>query len=85
MSDTDTYKLSFDYYLEYAVYEERDYLCTESVFASRDVNEAFREMLAMDGDAKRTLQLLLKDPEGKTLYYRVPAKYGAGAHLEEQK
>lgn len=81
MSDTDSYKLSFDYYLEYAVVEQRDYLCTESVFASRDVHEAFSEMLAIDGDTKRTLQLLLKDPDGKTLYYRVLASYGKGVTL----
>ena len=83
---SDNYKLSFDYYLEYAVVEQRDYPCREQTFASRDVHEAFREMLAApDGACRRTLQLLLKDPEGKTLYYRVLAKYGAGAHLEEQK
>lgn len=70
------YKLSFDYYLEYAVVEQRDYLCTEQVFASRDVHEAFREMLAVDSDAKRTLQLLLKDPEGQILYHRVLAQVG---------
>lgn len=76
MSDTDNYKLSFDYYLEYAVVEQRDYLYNEKVFASRDVHEAFREMLAIEGDAQRTLQLLLKDPEGKTLYRRMLASYG---------
>lgn len=76
MSDTDSYKLSFDYYLEYAVYEQRDYLCTEQVFVSRDVDEAFRELLAAPDGTRRILQLLLKDPEGKTLYYRVLASYG---------
>lgn len=76
MSDTDNYKLSFDYYLEYAVMEQRDYLCEEKVFVSRDVNEALRALLAVDSDAKRTLQLLLKDPDGKVLYYRVLASYG---------
>lgn len=73
---SDNYKLSFDYYLEYAVVEQRDYLRTEQVFVSRDVDEAFRALLAVDSDAKRTLQLLLKDPEGKILYYRVLASYG---------
>ena len=43
---SDNYKLSFDYYLEYAVVERRDYLCDERVFASRDVHEAFRERCA---------------------------------------
>lgn len=76
MSDADNYKLSFDYRLEYAVYEQRDYLCDESVFVSRDVHEAFREMLAMPDDTRRTLQLLLKDPDGKILYQRVLASYG---------
>jgi hypothetical protein len=86
MSDTDNYKLSFDYYLEYAVVEQSDYLHTEQVFVSRDVNEAFRELLAApSGVTRRTLQLLLKDPEGKTLYYHVLASYGAGAQLEAQK
>lgn len=65
MSDSDTYKLSFDYRLEYAVYEQSDYLCPEQVFVSRDVNEAFREMLAMDSGGQRTLRLELKDPEVK--------------------
>lgn len=73
---SDNYKLSFDYYLEYAVVEQRDYLRTEQVFVSRDVDEAFRALLAVDSDARRTLQLLLKDPEGKILYYRVLASYG---------
>lgn len=76
MSDTDTYKLSFDYRLEYAVVEHRDYLCDEQVFVSRDVNEAFREMLAMPDDVRRTLQLLLKDPEGRILFTRELAQVG---------
>lgn len=76
MSDTDNYRLSFDYYLEYAILEERDYLCREQVFVSRDVDEAFRELLAAPDGARRTLQLLLKDPGGKILYYRVLASYG---------
>lgn len=71
----ETYELSFDYYLEYAVVEQRG-LCAEQVFASRDVYEAFRELLAVPDDAQRKLQLLLKDPEGKVLYYRVLASYG---------
>lgn len=75
---SDSYNLSFDYYLEYAVVEQRDYLYAEQVFASRDVHEAFRELLAAPDDVQRTLQLLLKDPEEKTLYYRVLAKYGKG-------
>lgn len=73
---SDDYKLSFDYYLEYAVVEHREYLCDEQVFASRDVNEAFREMLATDNDGQRTLRLELKDPEGQTLFHRVLASYG---------
>lgn len=77
MSNTDGYKLSFDYYLEYAVYEQSDYLRTEQVFVSRDPNEAFREMLTSDNDGQRTLQLLLKDPEGKILYSRELAQVGA--------
>lgn len=81
MSDTDNYKLSFDYRLEYAVVEKRDYLCDEQVFVSRDVHEAFTRMLAMDGDARRTLQLLLKDPDGKILYQRVLASYGGRESL----
>lgn len=76
MSDSDTYKLSFDYRLEYAVVEHREYLCDEQVFVSRDVHEAFREMLAMPDDARRTLQLLLKDPDGKTIYHRELAQVG---------
>lgn len=63
MSDTDSYKLSFDYRLEYAVYEQRDYLRSEQVFVSRDVNEAFRAMLATDSGGQRTLRLELKDPD----------------------
>lgn len=77
MSDTDGYKLSFDYYLEYAVYEQRDYLCREQTFASRDPNEAFRELLATPDGGQRTLQLLLKDPEGKILFSRELAQVGA--------
>lgn len=73
---SDNYKLSFDYHLEYAVVEQSDYLHEEQVFVSRDVNEAFRELLAIDGDTKHTLQLMLKDPEGKTLFHRVLASYG---------
>lgn len=76
MSDTDNYKLSFDYRLEYAVYEQRDYLCRERAFVSRDPNEAFTRMLTMAGDAQRTLRLELKDPEGHVLYYRELASYG---------
>ena len=76
MSDTDNYKLSFDYQLEYVVYEQRDYLCREPTFVSRDPNEAFRQMLAIDSDTKRTLQLLLRDPDGKILYCRVLAQVG---------
>lgn len=86
MSDTDSYKLSFDYYLEYAVVEQSDYLRTEQVFASRDVNEAFREMLAASDGARRTLKLLLKDPEGNVLYSRELAKVGPSMQWwEEQK
>lgn len=73
---SDNYKLSFNYYLEYAVVEQRDYLRAEQVFLSRDVDEAFRALLATTDEARRTLQLLLKDPEGKILYYRVLASYG---------
>lgn len=76
MSDTDNYKLSLDYYLEYVVYEQRDYLCDDQVFASRDVHKAFRELLAAPDDAQRTLQLLLKDPEGRTLFSRELAQVG---------
>jgi hypothetical protein len=75
MSDTDNYKLSFDYYLEYAVVEH-EYRRTEQVFVSRDVNEAFRELLAAPDGVRRTLQLLLRDPEEKIVYYRVLASYG---------
>lgn len=78
MSDTDSYKLSFDYYLEYAVYEQRDYLRADQVFVSRDVDEAFGELLATDYDGQRTLRLELKDPEGRILFSRELAKYGAG-------
>lgn len=77
MSDTDSYKLSFDYYLEYAVYEQRDYLCREQTFVSRDPNEAFREMLTTDSDGQRTLRLELKDPEGRILFSRELAQVGA--------
>lgn len=77
MSDTDNYKLSFDYYLEYAVVEQSDYLTTEQVFASRDVNEAFRELLAAPDGVRRTLQLLLKDPDGRILFSRELAQVGA--------
>lgn len=77
MSDTDNYKLSFDYRLEYVVYEQRDYLCRESTFVSRDPNEAFREMLASDSGGQRTLRLELKDPEGRILFYRELAQVGA--------
>lgn len=73
---SENYKLSFDYRLEYAVMEQRDYLCNEQVFVSRDVHEALSELLALQDDTRRTLQLLLKDPEGKVLYYRVLASYG---------
>lgn len=83
MSDTDNYKLSFDYYLEYAVFERRDYLCPESVFESRDANEAFRELIAAPDGGLRTLKLLLKDPEGRILFSRELAKYGAGVQLWE--
>ena len=76
MSNTDSYKLSFDYRLEYAVYEQRDYLCDDQVFVSRDPNEAFREMLSMGGDGQCTLRLELKDPEGKTLFTRELAQVG---------
>ena len=78
---SDNYKLSFDYYLEYAVVEHRDYLCDEQVFVSRDVNEAFREMLAMDSDYSRALVLQLKDPEGQTLFHRVLAQVGKEVKL----
>lgn len=81
MSDTDSYKLSFDYRLEYAVVEQSDYLCPEQVFVSRDPNEAFREMLATDSGGQRALRLELKDPEGKILFSRELAQVGA----EEQK
>lgn len=83
MSDTDSYKLSFDYYLEYAVVEQSDYLRSEQVFASRDVNEAFRELLTTDSGGQRTLRLELKDPEGRTLFHRELAKYGVGVRLWE--
>lgn len=76
MSDTDSYKLSFDYRLEYAVCEQSDYLYGEQVFVSRDPNEAFRAMLATDSGGQRTLQLLLKDPEGKILFSRELAQVG---------
>ena len=76
MSDTDNYTFSFDYYLEYVVYEQRDYLRDDQVFASRDVHKAFRELLAAPDDARRTLQLTLKDPDGQILYQRVLASYG---------
>lgn len=76
MSDADSYKLSFDYYLEYAVFEQRDYLCREQTFVSRDPNEAFREMLATDSSGQRTLRLELKDPEGNVLYRRELAQVG---------
>ena len=81
MSDTDSYKLSFDYRLEYAVYEQRDYLCREQTFVSRDPNEAFREMLATDSDGQRTLRLELKDPEGRILFSRELAQVGATRHF----
>lgn len=71
------YKLSFDYYLEYAVMEHRDYLCDEKVFVSRDAYEAFREMLAMDSAYKRSVVLQLRDPEGNLLYHRVLAQVGS--------
>lgn len=74
---SNNYKLSFDYYLEYAVMEQRDYLCEEKVFVSRDVNEAFTRMLTMEGDAQRMLVLHLRDPEGKILFHRVLAQVGA--------
>lgn len=77
MSDTDNYKLSFDYYLEYAVVEQSDYLRSEQVFVSRDVNEAFRELLAAPDGAQRILQLLLKDPDGRILFSRELAQVGA--------
>lgn len=80
---SENYKLSFDYYLEYAVVERRDYLYDEQVFVSRDVDEAFRELLAMDSDGQCTLRLELKDPEGKILFSRELAKYGAGGQLWE--
>lgn len=76
MSDTGGYKISFDYYLEYAVVEQSDYLRSEQVFVSRDVNEAFRELLAAPDGVRRTLQLLLRDPERKILYYHVLAQVG---------
>lgn len=76
MSDTDNYKLSFDYRLEYAVYEQSDYLRREQTFVSRDPNEAFREMLTTDSGGQRTLQLLLKDPEGRILFTRELAQVG---------
>lgn len=76
METSDNYKLSFDYYLEYVVYEQRDYLCREQTFVSRDPNEAFREMLATDSGGQRTLRLLLKDPEGKVLFHRELAQVG---------
>lgn len=76
MSDTDNYKLSFDYRLEYAVCEQSDYLYRERVFVSRDPNEAFTRMLTMASDAQRTLRLELKDPEGHVLYYRELAQVG---------
>lgn len=82
MSDTDNYKISFDYYLEYAVVEQSDYLQSEQVFVSRDVNEAFRELLAAPDGARRTLQLLLRDPERKILYYHVLAQVGE-VHLSQ--
>lgn len=76
MSDADNYTLSFDYYLEYGVFERRDYLCPQAVFESRDPNEAFRELFAAHGCGQRTLRLLLKDPEGNVLYSRELAKVG---------
>lgn len=76
MSDVETRILSFDYYLEYVVFEWRDYLYRESVFESRDPNEAFRELFTAPGDGQRTLLLLLKDPEGKVLYRRELAQVG---------
>ena len=76
MSDTDNYTFSFDYRLEYAVYEQHDYLCREQTFVSRDPNEAFREILTMDGDAQRTLRLELKDPDGRILFTRELAQVG---------
>ena len=81
MSDADNYKLSFDYYLEYAVYEQRDYLCREQTFASRDPNEAFREMLTTDSGGQRTLRLELKDTEGRILFSRELAQVGKGMEL----
>lgn len=84
MSDTGNYKLSFDYRLEYAVVEHRDYLCDEQVFVSRDINEAFREMLAMPDDVRRTLHLRLKDPDGKILYYRELARVGKGWNWDNE-
>ena len=81
MSDADNYKLSFDYYLEYAVYEQRDYLCREQIFVSRDPNEAFREMLTTDSGGLRTLRLELKDPEGRILFSRELAQVGATRHF----
>lgn len=77
MSDTDKYKLSFDYYLEYSVVEQSDYLRSEQVFVSRDVNEAFRELLAAPDGVQRTLRLLLKDPEGRILFSRELAQVDA--------
>ena len=74
---SDNYKLSFDYRLEYAVVEQSDYLRCEQVFVPRDVNEAFRALLAAPDGVRRTLQLLLKDPEGQTLYQRVISQIGA--------
>ena len=81
MSDTDNYELSFDYYLGYVVYEQRDYLCDEQVFASRDPNEAFREMLATDNGGQRTLRLELKDPDGRILFSRELVQVGATRHF----
>ena len=77
MSDTDSYKLSFDYRMEYSVVEQSDYLYREQIFVSRDPNEAFRELLSMDGDYSRALVLQLKDPEGKILFSRELAQIGA--------
>ncbi len=81
MSDADNYKISFDYRLEYAVVEQSDYLRCEQVFVSRDVHEAFRQLLAMDSDGQCTLQLLLKDPEGEILFSRELAQVGATRHF----
>lgn len=86
MSDAGDYILSFDYRLEYAVFERCDYLCPESVFVSRDPNEAFRELFAAQDGGRRTLLLLLKDPEGNVLYSRELAKVGPSEQWwEEQK